>query len=88
MIEIPRQLEAIQREVGKQPIDGGEGIGVLLRQTYPAGIDEVWEALTDPDRIKRWFMPISGDLHPGGNFQLEGTQVVTFSNASQPFASE
>jgi hypothetical protein len=28
--------------------------------------------LTDPDRVKRWFMPLSGDLRPGGNFQLEG----------------
>jgi Activator of Hsp90 ATPase homolog 1-like protein len=28
--------------------------------------------VTDPDRMKRWFMPISGDLRVGGSFQLEG----------------
>jgi hypothetical protein len=28
--------------------------------------------VTDPDRIKRWLMPISGDLRVGGSFQLEG----------------
>ena len=27
---------------------------------------------TDPERIKRWFYPISGDLQLGGTFQLEG----------------
>jgi Activator of Hsp90 ATPase homolog 1-like protein len=28
--------------------------------------------VTQPDRIKRWLMPISGELRVGGNFQLEG----------------
>jgi hypothetical protein len=32
----------------------------------------VWDALTDPDRMKRWFLPVSGDLQVGGKFQLEG----------------
>ncbi|HWO60033.1 MAG TPA: SRPBCC domain-containing protein, partial [Umezawaea sp.] len=25
-----------------------------------------------PDRIKRWFLPVSGELRAGGTFQLEG----------------
>ena len=28
--------------------------------------------MTNPERISRWFLPISGDLHVGGHFQLEG----------------
>jgi uncharacterized protein YndB with AHSA1/START domain len=72
MIDIASQLKAIHRAVGKQPIDGGEGIGVLLRRSYNASIEDVWDALTDPDRIKRWFFPVSGDLRVGGSFQLEG----------------
>jgi hypothetical protein len=28
--------------------------------------------VTDPDRVKRWFLPVSGDLRVGGAFQLEG----------------
>ncbi|SEG92026.1 Uncharacterized conserved protein YndB, AHSA1/START domain [Nonomuraea solani] len=72
MIDIASQLQAIHREVGKKPIDGGEGVGVLLRRTYDAAIDDVWDAVTDPDRVKRWFLPLSGDLRAGGTFQLEG----------------
>jgi len=68
MIEIPGQLDAIHRAVGKQPVDGGEGIGVLLRRSYPAPIEDVWDAMTDPDRIKRWFLPVSGELRAGGSF--------------------
>ena len=32
----------------------------------------MWDACTNPERIPRWFLPISGDLHLGGRFQLEG----------------
>jgi uncharacterized protein YndB with AHSA1/START domain len=50
----------------------GERVSVLLSRAYDAPIGDVWDAVTQPDRIKRWFMPISGDLRVGGNFQLEG----------------
>jgi len=35
-------------------------------------IEDVWDAVTNPDRMKRWFLPVSGDLRVGGTFQLEG----------------
>jgi len=74
MIDIASQLNAIHRQVEQQlPADGsGERVSVLLRRGYDAPIDDVWEAVTQPDRIKRWLMPISGELHVGGSFQLEG----------------
>jgi uncharacterized protein YndB with AHSA1/START domain len=72
MIDIAGQLKAIHREVAKRPIDSGEGVSVLLRRTYDAQIADVWDAMTDPGRIKRWFLPVSGDLRAGGTFQLEG----------------
>ena len=58
---------------GLKPVEGGpDDVGVLLRRNYDASVEDVWDAITDPERMKRWFMPISGDLRPGGNFQLEG----------------
>jgi uncharacterized protein YndB with AHSA1/START domain len=72
MIDIASQLKAIHREVSKGPIESGEGVSVLLRRNYDAAIEDVWDALTDPDRVKRWFLPVSGDLRVGGAFQLEG----------------
>jgi uncharacterized protein YndB with AHSA1/START domain len=72
MIDIPAQLAAIYREVGERQVDGGEAVGVLLRRSYDAEIEDVWDAVTDPERMKRWFMPVSGDLRAGGSFQLEG----------------
>jgi uncharacterized protein YndB with AHSA1/START domain len=73
-MDIASQLDAIQREVERTPAtdDAGERVSVLMRRTYDTPIQDVWDALTQPDRIQRWFMPITGDLRPGGSFQLEG----------------
>jgi uncharacterized protein YndB with AHSA1/START domain len=69
-IDIPSQLAAIYREVGERR--AGEAVGVLMRRSYGAAIEDVWSAVTDPERMRRWFLPISGDLRVGGSFQLEG----------------
>ena len=72
MIDIPSQLAAIYREVGDRPIEGGDAVGVLLRRSYPAEVEDVWNAVTDPERMKRWFLPVTGDLRVGGSYQLVG----------------
>ncbi|GIF46171.1 uncharacterized protein YndB with AHSA1/START domain [Asanoa ferruginea] len=73
MIDIAQHLAAIHRAVGTGPAEGGgEEVRVVLRRTYRAPVADVWDALTDPDRVKRWFYPLSGDLRAGGSFQLEG----------------
>lgn len=72
MIDIASQLEAIARTVDKKTSDSGEMVSVQMRRHYQAAIDDVWSALTDPERVERWFYPLTGDLHAGGSFQLEG----------------
>jgi uncharacterized protein YndB with AHSA1/START domain len=72
MIDIPSQLASIYREVGDRPLEGGDAVGVLLRRSYAAEVEDVWDAVTDPERMKRWFLPVTGDLRMGGSFQLVG----------------
>jgi uncharacterized protein YndB with AHSA1/START domain len=72
MIDIANQLKAIHRAVGRQPAGSGEVVSVVLRREYDAAIEDVWDAVTDPVRVRRWFLPLSGDLRVGGAFQLEG----------------
>jgi uncharacterized protein YndB with AHSA1/START domain len=45
---------------------------VVAERSYPAPISDVWDALTNAERIPRWFLPISGDLRLGGRYQLKG----------------
>jgi uncharacterized protein YndB with AHSA1/START domain len=72
MMDIATQLGAIDRQVTRRQGPDGEEVAVRIRRTYDAPIADVWDALTDPDRMQRWFLPVSGDLRPGGTFQLEG----------------
>ena len=66
MIDIAGEIGVIERETGDRPVAGAEGRSVLLRRSYDAPIEDVWDAVTDPDRLKRWFLPVSGELKVGG----------------------
>lgn len=68
MIDIVHQISAISRQVAADT----ETATVTLERRYPAAVSDVWDAITDPDRVRRWFLPLTGDLRPGGTFQLEG----------------
>jgi uncharacterized protein YndB with AHSA1/START domain len=72
MIDIMREIEAARREVSTGRIAAGEGRAVRLSRTFDAPVEDVWDALTDPDRLTRWFLPVSGDYRVGGRYQLEG----------------
>ncbi|OPF70843.1 polyketide cyclase [Streptomyces antioxidans] len=72
MSEIVDQIDHVHREVGTREVSDGEARTVLLRRTYDAAVEDVWDACTDPERISRWFLPVSGDLKPGGHYQLTG----------------
>src|SRR5258706_15842676 len=73
MIDIPSQIGAIARAVGAPVVSSGEpSLGVTVTRRYPAPVEDVWDAIVDPHRLRRWFLPISGDLRVGGTFQLEG----------------
>lgn len=66
------ELEEARRRVGTGTLSGAKAHVVELRRTYAAPVEDVWSACTDPTRVGRWFLPLSGDLKPGGRYQLEG----------------
>jgi uncharacterized protein YndB with AHSA1/START domain len=72
MVDVLAQLDAVTREMRVDEIDGTTSHVQSLSQRYPSPIDDVWDAVTHPGRIPRWFMPVSGDLRLGGRYQLEG----------------
>lgn len=62
-------LDAVRRRVHSGT--DGDAVAVRLERRYPAGTTDVWDALTDPERLARWFLPVTGDLRPGGRFRTE-----------------
>jgi len=57
------------RILGSLRSAGGKGV-VRIEDRYGTGIDDLWQALTDPDRLASWYGQVEGDLRPGGQFRL------------------
>ncbi len=57
---------------------------VVARRTYPTDPSDLWDAITNPERLPRWFLPISGELHEGGRYQLEGNAGGTVERCDEP----
>src|ERR1700752_2031781 len=72
MRDLVEDLAAAHRAVARDHADGTDVVRVTMRRRYATDPDDLWSALTDPDRIRRWFMPVAGGLRAGGDFQLEG----------------
>ena len=50
----------------------GEGV-VRMEARFDTGIDDLWGALTEPDRLARWYGEVEGELAQGGEFRLRIT---------------
>ncbi|RFU85486.1 hypothetical protein DY218_17045 [Streptomyces triticagri] len=71
MKDVFDELAAVRRTMGKGSVPAGEAYTIELRRRYDAEIDDVWDAITSPERLRRWLQPVTGDLRPGGHFALD-----------------
>jgi len=74
----------VRRTVGTRVLEAGEARVVTLRRTFDAPIDDLWDACTNPERIPRWFLPVSGDLRLGGRYQFEGNAGGVVESCDPP----
>jgi uncharacterized protein YndB with AHSA1/START domain len=71
MKDVLDELAAATRVMGTGSVPAGEAYTVELRRRYDAEIEDVWDAITSPERLRRWLKPVTGDLRLGGKFDLE-----------------
>lgn len=79
-IDVDYQINAVKRTFGSRTIETGEAHVATISQSYDTDPEDLWDAVTNIDRIPRWLMPISGDLRLGGSYQLKdhaGGTVLT-----------
>lgn len=84
MTDIKHQISEVRREVGGKILEAGEARVLTLSQSYAGTVDDLWDACTNPERIPRWFLPISGNLQVGGRYQLEGNAGGTIERCDPP----
>ena len=70
--DVEGHLATVERSVSSLEWDGRPARAVTLSRVYESANEDLWDALTNAERIPRWFLPVSGNLVPGGRYQLEG----------------
>ena len=70
--DVDGHLSAVERSVSSLERDGLPARAVTLSRSYPTTVEDLWNAVTNAERIPRWFLPVSGNLVRGGRYQLEG----------------
>jgi uncharacterized protein YndB with AHSA1/START domain len=83
-MDIANVIGAVTRTVLERDHNGRTARVVEATRRYNAGIAEVWDALTNAERIPRWFLPISGDLRLGGRYQLHGNAGGEITGCEPP----
>ena len=63
-----RSASGDHRILGSLRSADGEGV-VRMEDRFDTGIDNVWSAITDPNRLARWLGEVEGDLRLGGEFR-------------------
>jgi len=69
--DVERHLGAVKRSVCSLERDRRPARAVTLSRSYATTAGDLWDAVTNGERIPRWFMPVSGDLEPGGRYVRE-----------------
>lgn len=70
--DVETNLSAVQRSVLSLEMDGQPARAVTISRIFATTPDDLWNAVTNAERIPRWFLPVSGELKLGGRYQLEG----------------
>ncbi len=71
-MELTEALGASFREVVSGEREGARTYIVRASRHYPTTPAELWGALTDKERLQRWFAKVAGDFKQGGRFSIEG----------------
>lgn len=83
-IDALEQVGLVTRVVRTGERDGRPTKVAEARRVYRADVEDVWDAVTNAERLPRWFMPVSGDLRVGGRYQLEGNAGGTVEACERP----
>ena len=78
-LDVESHLGAVQRSVSLHERDGQPASAVTLSRNFATTLEDVWEAVTNSERIPNWFAPVSGNLELGRHYQIEGNAGGTIT---------
>ena len=75
--------------VTNRTVESGEYAGkpariVIASTEYETDIRDLWNAITDAQRISRWLCPVTGKLELGGRYSLRGNASGVIKECEEP----
>ena len=83
-LNVEHQLGAVERSVLSLGRQQQPARAVTLSRTFATTVQNLWDAVTNGERIPLWFLPISGALELGGRYQLEGNAGGLITACERP----
>jgi len=77
--DLVSHLGAMTRTVESLERDGQPAKAVIASRRFDTDPADLWDAVTSPARLRRWFAPVSGELRLGGRYQVEGNASGTIT---------
>ena len=84
MIDVDHEINSVERQIGGRTLEAGEARTLTISRVYDTTPEDLWDACTNPERIPRWFLPVTGELAEGGRYQLEGNAGGTITRCDPP----
>jgi uncharacterized protein YndB with AHSA1/START domain len=77
--DLAAHMQAMTRIVRNFERDGKPAKAVIATCVYDTDVADLWDALTSKERLRRWFLPVSGELKLGGSYKFEGNAGGTIT---------
>jgi uncharacterized protein YndB with AHSA1/START domain len=84
MIDVNHEISSVDRRIGTRTLEAGEARTLTVSRVYDTPPEDLWDACTNPERISRWFLPLSGELRPGGRYEFQGNASGTIERCEPP----
>jgi uncharacterized protein YndB with AHSA1/START domain len=84
--DIAALIGAVTREVRNIEHEGRPAAMVVASRSYDTSIPDLWDAISNAERLPRWFAPVSGELKLGGRYQIQGNASGTITRCEPPRA--
>lgn len=84
MFDLEACLGVVTRTVSELEKEGKPARNVTLERFYDTTPDDLWGAVTNPERLLRWFAPVSGELKIGGRYEIKNNASGVITECVPP----
>jgi len=83
-MDFSKAFGATFRHTGNRERDGKPTRVVTVSRTYSTTQEDLWSAVTEKERISRWFAEVKGDFQLGGRYKIKGNAKGKITSCDAP----